>query len=148
ILIRDAPESPIAHETAECVLAAFTTPYSLNDRAIVLAISVGIAVHTGPGGSTNGLLRCADTALYAAKSSGRGVISWYRPRVTTANLLQSHNGRDLRHAIESGELRLSYLPSFDLLTGEVVDLEALVRWLHPDHGLLTPAEFAAHAEAS
>jgi diguanylate cyclase (GGDEF)-like protein/PAS domain S-box-containing protein len=148
ILICAAPESAIARETAELVLAAFNAPYSLNDQEIVLATSVGIAVHTGPGGSTNGLLRNADTALYAAKSGGRGVIAAYRPRVTTANLLRLHKGHDLRDAIETGDLHLNYLPSFDLLTGEIVGLEALVRWLHPDHGLLTPAELAAHAEAS
>jgi diguanylate cyclase (GGDEF)-like protein len=135
-----------ARQVADAVLSALISPIVLPGAVVSTRASIGIALGSrGCNGAD--LLRHADTAMYAAKSGERAVV------VYTAELDQGRAERltllaDLALAIEREELELRYQPQLDLRTGEMTTVEALVRWRHPERGLLDPDEFIPLAESS
>ncbi len=148
ILLNDNERFSLAMEIAQRILDAVRQPFTLDGQEISLATSIGIAGHHGANGSASDLLRNADTALYVAKANGRGAFAQYQPQMSAAVLARFRQENELRRAIENGEIRLVYQPSFDLRTGEVTNVEALVRWEHPEQGLLTPCQFLSLAETT
>jgi diguanylate cyclase (GGDEF)-like protein/PAS domain S-box-containing protein len=143
--VRDADE---AVALAEAVIRAIEDPMVLSGREIVTTASVGVAVR-GPGtghGTPDELLREADVAMYHAKAAGGAQAALFESSMSAivAERLELEN--DLRLAVAHGELRLMYQPEVDLLSGEIVGMEALVRWQHPRLGLLPPSRFISVAE--
>lgn len=137
------PEDAIA--VADRIIDSLATPVAEGPPPIVAAASVGIAMVTA-GDQPDDVLRRADTAMYAAKSDGKGR---YRLHVGDAEGATSHalaSVTALRAAIDRGELRLHYQPIRRLDTGAVVSMEALVRWQHPNRGLIGPGQFIPLAE--
>jgi EAL domain-containing protein (putative c-di-GMP-specific phosphodiesterase class I) len=120
----------------------------LDGREIAVGTSIGIALGTGGELSAADLLRNADIALYEAKEAGRGTFAVYEPRMATTVMVRLQQETDLRRAIDHGELLLHYQPVFELRSGEIGGLEALLRWQHPVRGLLSPAEFIQTAETN
>lgn len=147
-LLVNARSSAIAVEIAQRMLTALCPPFTIDGNQITLSASIGIANHLGPGGQGSDLLKNADIALYAAKSDGRGISTNYEPRMSAAVLARYRQENELRRAIESDELVLHYQPVIDLRTREIAGVEALVRWLHPDHGILLPDEFIDLADST
>ncbi|WP_432507575.1 putative bifunctional diguanylate cyclase/phosphodiesterase [Kineococcus arenarius] len=140
------------HRVAEDVLTALAEPFTVGGLAVHVGASVGVAA-TGaarqvagplPGGDAE-LLRQADAAMYVAKRAGGGVAV-YDEAVDRAARDRLALLDDLRAGIAAGQLVLHYQPQVDLRTGGVVGMEALVRWQHPQHGLLAPAAFLDLAE--
>ncbi|MBL3557688.1 MULTISPECIES: EAL domain-containing protein [Marinobacter] len=131
---------------AEKVLAAITSPFVLEGTEIILGISIGIACFPRDGEDAEALLRNADAAMYVAKDLGRNGYQFYAPEMNMRGLDRLTLESDLHRAIERDELFLMYQPQLDLNTGEVVGLEALVRWQHPSRGLISPAQFIPIAE--
>lgn len=130
------------------VLAALRPSVRLESGSdVVVGASIGGAL-ARTGDTADTLLRDADTAMYAAKAAGGGRVQMFTPALHTAALRTHELETDLRRAVREDGLRLVYQPVVDLSTGRVSGLEALVRWYHPQHGSIRPAEFVLVAEQS
>ncbi|MDQ3128309.1 MAG: EAL domain-containing protein [Chloroflexota bacterium] len=147
ILVGGCSEEAIAKVVAERVLAGLRAPVHLEGRPFQVRGSAGVAI--GHAGSTPlDLMRAADVAMYQAKANGKDKAESYEARMHS-QVVQSYQLRtELAEAIETGQFVLHYLPAIALATGEIVGAEALVRWRHPERGLLGPADFIPHAESS
>lgn len=135
-----------AQALAARIIEVLSEPYFIQERTISISASIGIAVAEGPGFDADLLLKQADLALYQAKGQGRGVCC-----VFTAAMDEDLRARlalemDLRKAIEEQQFELSYQPIFDLKSSKLCGFEALLRWHHPERGLVGPAEFVPLAE--
>ena len=131
---------------AECILTSIRAPFELDGQQITIETSIGVALMPEHGTEAEQLLKNADLALYKAKSEGRNIF-----RVFEASLEREAQNRratetDLRTAIAHGEFELHYQPILDVATGQTAAVEALVRWKHPERGLVAPDEFIPIAE--
>lgn len=135
-----------ATRTAERVLEILQPTVSLEGRELAVRASIGVAVGTCGLENAHDLLRNADVAMYVAKAKGKAGYALYEPRMHTAALERLELEAQLRRAVSSEEFRIEYQPTVQLSTGTIVGVEALLRWEHPDRGLLHPADFASLAE--
>jgi diguanylate cyclase (GGDEF)-like protein len=137
-----------AGKIATKVLEALKAPIAIDGREFVVTSSAGIAIYPADGGDGETLIRNADTAMYRAKDSGRNTYQYYASMMNhkAVQALELENG--LRRAVEKQEFVLYYQPLVDVPTGAVFGVEALLRWQHPQHGLLLPEKFMAAAEES
>ena len=142
----DSPEK--ARRAAEAMRAAVASPMRLGGRDAVVTMSVGIAMFPGDGDSAGVLLRNAGTALTVAKQSGGNGVHFFAAHMNVAARARFETEGELRRALDRDEFRLHFQPQVDLATGAVVSWEALVRWQHPDRGLVSPGEFLPIAEAA
>ncbi|WP_295441016.1 GGDEF domain-containing response regulator [uncultured Thiodictyon sp.] len=145
ILDRD-PSIPGIDLTAQRLLEALAEPFELDGQAIGVGASIGIALYPADGRDAETLQSNADAALYQAKTQGRGVLCFSSPEMSRRAKDRLALETDLRQAIVRDELRLYYQPQLDLGSGELIGLEALVRWEHPVRGLIPPNEFIPLAE--
>ena len=146
ILIPDMADAADVARTAQKVLDAVSQPYSIDGHELVTTPSVGISVYPNDGRDVETLLKNADAAMYHAKESGRNNYQFFTQDMNTRALERLSLERSLRRAVERGELRLHYQPQYDVRTGEIVGVEALIRWEHPDLGLIPPGKFMVFAE--
>ncbi len=135
-----------AIELAERVLDALSVPFSLARSEVVVSASIGIALTHRAGDRASDLLHDADAAMYRAKSRGGGRYELFDQHMHTQAVARLLTERALRQSLDRDELRVVFQPQFDLLTGERVASEALLRWDHPVRGLVTPCDFIAVAE--
>jgi diguanylate cyclase (GGDEF)-like protein len=147
ILCENADE-PEACRIAQRLLDAFTRPFAHQGREFHLSASVGIRITGVASASPDAVLRDADVALYAAKRHGRGRFEVFDAATKTSGLDLFATEQALRLAVRRGELCLHYPPEVVLSTGRILGVEALVRWRHPERGLVSPAEFIPIAEES
>jgi diguanylate cyclase (GGDEF)-like protein/PAS domain S-box-containing protein len=142
-------EGAKAEEIAERILAAFTSPFSVQGTDIVVTMSIGIASLL-PHQGADDVLRNADLALYRAKAEGKACAASFEPEMHVAALRRLELEAELRRAIDGesdwGSLVLYYQPIARLSTGRMYGFEALVRWRHPERGLLEPLDFISLAE--
>ena len=136
---------PAARAAAEALQATLATPVIVDGLDIGLGAVVGIAVHPEHGTDAVTLLQRADVAMYAAKRTSRGVLT-YSPSMDAPSVRRIGLVAELRRALELEELVVWYQPQVRLDRSELVGLEALVRWQHPEHGLVPPDEFIPVAE--
>src|SRR5262249_12963364 len=113
---------------------------------VVISTSIGIALAPVDGTDTDELLKNADMALYGAKADGRGVYRFFEPKMDARMKARRTLELALRKALEHGELELFYQPVLNLDRDKVESCEALLRWQHPERGLISPAEFIPVAE--
>ncbi|MEP6563290.1 MAG: diguanylate cyclase, partial [Nakamurella sp.] len=146
ILMPDASEDDVLR-VAERVLKELQNPLTVGDRAVWAGASIGLCFGLR-GQSADNLLRDADTAMYAAKANGRGNIQVFKPEMHHAARERLQTASELAAAIANRELELYYQPIVELDSGRIIGAEALVRWAHPERGLLLPAEFISVAEDS
>ena len=132
--------------TAERILAALRSPISLKGRMVYANASIGIAVGGNDTQRTEDLLRDADLAMYRAKRSGKARYAVFEEGMTARALERLELEHGLRRALERGEFEAYYQPKVSLASGEVVGFEALLRWHHPERGLLLPEAFISLAE--
>jgi diguanylate cyclase (GGDEF)-like protein/PAS domain S-box-containing protein len=147
VWIPGARDAAAAGAAASQVLALLTAPVDVEGYRLEVGASVGIALAPVHATTSSGLLRCADVAMYAAKRTGSSHATYEAtqdPYSTERLALLS----ELRAAVRGGELRVHYQPRVRLADGVVRGFEALVRWQHPQHGLLAPARFVPLAELS
>ncbi|MDQ1194735.1 EAL domain-containing protein [Agrobacterium sp. SORGH_AS 787] len=137
-----------ALKLGERIVAALSQPFTIDGRKVSIGCSVGIATYPKDGASTDLLLKRADLALYAAKSSGQGGVRLFHivleERANRNRMLRD----ELRSAFVTGQLDLNFQPIYDAVTRKVVCCEALLRWTHPQYGPISPSEFIPAAENS
>jgi len=128
------------------LLEAIAVPVQIDRQAIQITGSMGVATYPADGADADALVMNADAAMYRAKASGRNNFQFYAAEMngTSRDRLAMREG--LRHAIARGELHLAYQPKVDMRSGEVIGVEALIRWQHPERGLVSPTEFIPLAE--
>jgi diguanylate cyclase (GGDEF)-like protein len=133
---------------AERFQSTFDEPFDLGERVTRLTVSIGVATAPGddPDLRSTDLVRDADLAMYAAKAAGRNRVRVFSPDLRSAVERKVLVAAELREAIEAGQLVLHYQPVLHLPSGEVSGVEALVRWQHPERGLLMPCDFIPLAE--
>ena len=141
----DAGRPENAERLATRIMSALRTPFALRGTEFELGASVGVAHYPEHGADPDALLEHADAAMYQAKCDGRRRVRVFLADEEDSRRRLTLTAR-LRRALASDEFVLHYQPVFDLVTGAPVSLEALIRWEHPEHGLVPPAEFIPHAE--
>jgi diguanylate cyclase (GGDEF)-like protein len=148
IMLTDLPEVEAATPVVQKLMEQFHVPFEIEGRELMTSVSVGIAVYPDDGRDFDALLRKTDTAMYRAKDAGRNAYRFFdtHMNVEAVEHLSMRNG--LRFAAERGELVLHYQPQIDLSSGEIVGAEALIRWNHPQLGMVMPARFIPVAEES
>ncbi len=147
-ILLESTSAEAAIPMARRVLQTVGEPYSLEGRAIVVRASIGIETGTAFTHSAGELLRNADVAMYVAKGAGKDRVAAFDPGMHTAALKRLEMKADLQRAITEQELVLYYQPIVALVDGAVLGVEALVRWRHPQNGMITPADFIPVAEDS
>lgn len=137
---------PPAESVAQRIIDAMATPFPLGEQSANISASVGIALYPVDADSAETLIGCADQAMYAAKQSGRNGFSFF-----TVDMLERARHRallrqELRSALAKGQLAVYYQPIVDVFTGRVAKAEALLRWRHPELGMVPPDQFIPIAE--
>jgi diguanylate cyclase (GGDEF)-like protein/PAS domain S-box-containing protein len=135
-----------AFELANRVAAAVAQPVVLVEGEVFVTASVGIAISTGDLDTPEAIIRNADTAMHQAKEQGRGRSETYNEHAHDRAVRHLRTGNDLHRALERQELRMHYQPIISLETGRISGFEALLRWEHPERGLVGPDEFVPLAE--
>lgn len=130
----------------EKLVRAVAEPYMLGDDRGLVSTSIGVARYPEDGDTTSELIENADLAMYAAKQLGRNGYSLFAPGMREDVSMRRQLARDLSEALRVGQFVLHYQPIVDLRSGRIVQAEALLRWQHPQNGLLNPAHFIHEAE--
>ncbi len=135
-----------ADDVGRRVLEALSVPVSIAGFSVHTSPSIGIALYPADGATTETLIANADTAMHVAKQRGRGTIEFFAPgmKAPTANKVRLES--DLRQALALNQFELHYQPKVDTATGTVRSAEALIRWRHPERGLVAPNDFIPLAE--
>ncbi|CAI8823663.1 Uncharacterized signaling protein PA3311 [Pseudomonas sp. IT-P291] len=148
-LLIDLHDREEARQMAQRIMLKMKEPIELAGRRMVMTTSIGISLFPEDGKTCEELLKNADLALYQSKGGGRNGLSFFSANLKTRATLELQLEEELRHALrEDNGLMLYYQPIYDLKTGQVSKLEALIRWQHPVHGFLVPDRFIAIAEAN
>jgi diguanylate cyclase (GGDEF)-like protein/PAS domain S-box-containing protein len=146
ILMPDVDDPADIARGAQKILDAVASAYGIDGHELVTTPSMGISVYPTDGTDVEALLKNADAAMYHAKESGRNNYQFFTPDMNTRALERLSLERSLRRAIEREELRLHYQPQYEVGTGRIVGVEALIRWQHPEFGLIPPGRFIRFAE--
>ncbi|QGZ41223.1 EAL domain-containing protein [Pseudoduganella flava] len=146
LLLRDHTDRASIEKTLERLMLSLSRVYQVAGRAIPMTASAGVAIYTGNDVSADNLLRHADQALYQAKVQGRRKVHFFDADLDE-QVRTHHNQRtELRDALLAGQLCLFYQPKANLRQGRIVGMEALLRWRHPERGLVGPQEFLPAVE--
>jgi diguanylate cyclase (GGDEF)-like protein len=148
VLLEDLAAPGDAALVASRIVAACSEPIRSGDHAMRAPPSVGIAICPEDGANTEALLQCADLAMYQAKSAGRGTFRFFDDAMLASSALRVSLRHELEIALREGQLALWYQPLVDLHGGAIRGVEALLRWVHPERGLVAPMTFIPEAERS
>lgn len=146
VLLEDCEQLGQAAALAQALIERMKEPFAFDDHRLFISVSVGISLFPSDALSAEQLLRNADAALFKAKSSGRADYALYTEELTAHAQHRVETAGELRRALENQELRVFYQPVHDLASSRMIGVEALVRWQHPQRGMVSPAEFIPIAE--
>lgn len=147
ILDRDQGERGVAL-AAQRMLDALAAPFALDGQTVYVSASIGVALYPEDGATADELLSRADATLHQAKADGRGSLRFFSPEIMLRARERLSLEAEMRRALERGEFRVHYQPQLHLRERAVTGLEALVRWEHPERGLIAPGAFISLAEES
>ena len=148
VALADVDDLAVVSSLAGRMQRRLAQPFTLKGMQLVTSISIGIALFPGDGEDFDTLLRHADMAMYQAKSAGRNAYCFFDERMNADNRERLALELDLRQALSRDEFVLHYQPIVDLRSGRLLAAEALLRWRHPEFGLLGPGRFIGAAERS
>jgi diguanylate cyclase (GGDEF)-like protein/PAS domain S-box-containing protein len=146
VLLEEINDPEDACQVAQRLLVDLRPPFSIMDRAVRVHVSIGVAYSKFGEEGPAALLQAADVAMYAAKARGKDCFEVYRPALQAAAAERLERTAELQKAVDHGQFVLHYQPIVSLDGGEALGLEALIRWEHPERGLLLPKEFISLAE--
>ncbi len=148
ILLSEVARAQDAAVCADKVLLSLSTPHRIDEHDLHITVSIGIATYPDDGMDTETLMKNADFAMYEAKENGRNNYKFFKPAMNVRAIERQSLETGLRQAIEQQEFVLHYHPLMNLNTGAITGAEALVRWRHPERGLVPPLHFIPIAEES
>jgi predicted signal transduction protein with EAL and GGDEF domain/HAMP domain-containing protein len=148
VVLPDLADPQDASRVARRLLACFREPFRLGTHEVFVSTSIGVAVYPEDGRDIDDLLKNADVAMYHAKEQGRNTYRMFSASMNAEAVARLRLEQQLRRSVEAGEFTLVYQPIVDLRTGRVAGGEALVRWNHPERGLVSPGEFITLSEES
>jgi diguanylate cyclase (GGDEF)-like protein/PAS domain S-box-containing protein len=146
VLLRGLPNTDKALTLADNLLNKFREPFVIDNRELILTLSIGIAIYPENGDCASDLLRNADTAMYQAKAQGRNVLSFFTAEMNDTMKRRFEVEGQLHNALERNEFEVFYQPKVDIKTGGIIGAEALLRWNNATLGSVTPDEFIPIAE--
>ncbi|HAK60073.1 MAG TPA: hypothetical protein DCO77_06775 [Nitrospiraceae bacterium] len=146
VLLHDIAQPQDASLVARRMLTELSRPIVLNDQEVTITASIGISLYPGDAEDTENLLRYADIAMYHAKDQGKNNYQFYSQSLHKTSLERFTLENELRKALEREEFLLHYQPKLEARTRTIIGMEALIRWQHPEKGLIPPAEFIPLAE--
>ena len=146
ILLSEVTHAQDAAVSAEKILAAMSAPHRIDQHDVHLTVSIGIVTYPDDGTDAETLVKNADFAMYDAKNNGRNNYQFFRPDMNVRAMERQSIESGLRDAMERGEFVLHYQPKMNLETGGIIGVEALIRWHHPQRGLVPPVQFIPVAE--
>ena len=152
VVLERHADADTARDLASRLDLALTEPFTIEDpldgteHEIFVTCSIGVAVTTGPDETSHDLLQHADAAMYRAKERGRDRMEIFDAEMRRRVVEQLRTDHELRLAVERAELQLHYQPKVEVATGRIIGVEALLRWPHPERGLVLPAAFIGVAE--
>lgn len=128
------------------MLRSLAAPFHLGNEVVYVSASIGVTLYPDDATEAEDLLKNADQAMYTAKDKGRNRFSYFTPAMQQAAQVRLRLINELRGALAAGQLRVYFQPVVDMATGRINKAEALIRWLHPEHGMVNPAQFIPLAE--
>jgi diguanylate cyclase (GGDEF)-like protein/PAS domain S-box-containing protein len=143
------PEITHAEDAAKCaskIITAFHAPHIIGGRSVHIGASIGISLYPKDGVDAETLIKNADMAMYHAKERGRGNFQFFEAEMNLKAVERQSMESELCRALKENEFLLHYQPKVNLETGEITGVEALIRWEHPDRGLVLPSQFVPIAE--
>lgn len=146
IALTNMPDTDSISTLVDKIIEELAKPFVLEGRHLSLSCSIGIAVYPDDGGNFETLMKRADKAMYQAKDAGRNTYRYFTEQLNSDSLEYMRITHELREAVKCGQFILHYQPQIDLATGAVQGMEALVRWNHPQEGLVPPGRFINIAE--
>ncbi|WP_248795515.1 EAL domain-containing protein [Pseudomonas sp. MWU13-2105] len=146
ILLPELSEAKYVATTAQKILSAIAKPFNLQGQEFRVTASIGISLYAQDGLDEQTLTKHADIAMYQAKQQGKNNFQFYSEKLNAESLERLTLELGLRHALERNEFRLHYQAKRDIRTGQITGMEALLRWEHPDLGLIAPMQFIPVAE--
>jgi diguanylate cyclase (GGDEF)-like protein/PAS domain S-box-containing protein len=148
LILTDVSSQDEVEALCHRLIESIERPVAIDEQEVFVSASIGIAMAPNDASKAAELLRYADIALYEAKAAGRNTWRFYAGDMNAKIIERRRLENDLRFAIKHGELRLHFQPRYRIADGKMVGAEALVRWKHPDHGLIPPDTFIPIAEES
>jgi diguanylate cyclase (GGDEF)-like protein len=146
VILPELDDSESIEQIAKTIIGTLAEPFRLGPDEAFISASIGIALYPQDARELDVLFENADQAMYAAKSAGRNRFSYFTPDLQVAAEKRLRLTNDLRVALQAEQFRVYYQPIVDLATGEIYKAEALIRWLHPERGPISPLDFIALAE--
>jgi diguanylate cyclase (GGDEF)-like protein/PAS domain S-box-containing protein len=146
VVLPSLTDTSRADEVAQAILQALAQPFKLRGEELHVSASIGITLYPHDAADIETLLKNADQAMYVAKSQGRNGFSYFIASMQEAARARQGLIRDLRGALAGGQLALHFQPIIELSSGRIRKAEALLRWHHPEHGMISPARFIPLAE--
>jgi diguanylate cyclase (GGDEF)-like protein/PAS domain S-box-containing protein len=146
VLLSEIEHAEDAAASAQKLIAAVATPYDVAHHQLHVTVTIGISTYPDDGRDAETLIKCADTAMYHAKDSGRNTYQFFERDMHARAVERQRIEAGLHRALDRREFVLHYQPKIDLETGAMTGAEALIRWMHPDRGLIWPTQFVPIAE--
>jgi diguanylate cyclase (GGDEF)-like protein/PAS domain S-box-containing protein len=146
LILTEHDDEKLSAEIAQRLMEAVAQPVMLGSKEFFVTCSIGIAVYPSDGAGPDSLVEHADIAMYRAKKLGRNNFQFYTPAMNEEALERVRIESALRSALERNEFVLHYQPQVNLVTGKIVGMEALIRWQHPELGVVAPSRFISVAE--
>ncbi|MCU1243356.1 MAG: response regulator receiver modulated diguanylate cyclase/phosphodiesterase with sensor(s) [Candidatus Acidoferrum typicum] len=146
VLLAQVEHAEDAAYSARKILRTLAAPHIIDNKSLDINVSIGVSTYPNDGEDAEGLINRADNAMYEAKEHGRNNCRFFRHEMHARLAERQSLEADLRCALGRNELLLHYQPKLNLQTGEITGVEALIRWLHPQRGMIYPAQFVSIAE--
>jgi diguanylate cyclase (GGDEF)-like protein/PAS domain S-box-containing protein len=146
VLLAQVEQAEDAAYSARKILRALAAPHIIDNKSLDINASIGVSTYPSDGQDAEGLMNRADNAMYEAKEHGRNNYQFFRHEMHARLAERQSLEADLRYALGRNEFLLHYQPKLSLQTGEITGVEALIRWLHPQRGIINPAQFVSIAE--
>jgi diguanylate cyclase (GGDEF)-like protein/PAS domain S-box-containing protein len=146
VLLAQVEHAEDAAYSARKILRALAAPHIIDNKSLDINVSIGVSTYPSDGQDAEGLMNRADNAMYEAKEHGRNNYQFFRHEMHARLAERQSLEADLRYALGRNEFLLHYQPKLGLQTGEITGVEALIRWLHPQRGIIYPAQFVPIAE--